>query len=221
MRQPRRFGLEGPKGDFESMRRPRAGFVTPHSVGLGSRSGGITTAPRGASLDWDWARCPRPRKRGPGDRNRRKWSAERRPSVAQTEGTRLARRVGPPRRPLKGSRKPLRYLGAPLPSGECMTEDRRTRRLDKNTGDDACALHPPLEGEGREQRAKRDASGVGELFDIEDHPTPLAALATLPLQGRVTRGIRPAPYQAFRNDAAPVPAMRPNTAPDIRPEPPG
>src|SRR4029079_15219168 len=50
-------------------------------------------------------------------------------------------------------------------------------------------LHPPLKGEGR--RAAREArceTGWGELCR-KSHPTPLASLATLPLQGRVNEQV--------------------------------
>src|SRR5215813_7847155 len=48
--------------------------------------------------------------------------------------------------------------------------------------------HPPQEGEGRPPERQRTRSGWGEVFSLRVHPTPLAARATLPLQGRVARG---------------------------------
>ena len=46
-----------------------------------------------------------------------------------------------------------------------------------------------------------------------------ADVTAMPSRSAVNAGI--AKSYAFRPFAAPVPAMRPNTAPDIRPEPPG
>jgi hypothetical protein len=49
---------------------------------------------------------------------------------------------------------------------------------------EAYAVHPPLEGEGRRlERSESRRGGVNFVHKI--HPTPLASLATLPLQGRV------------------------------------
>ncbi len=61
---------------------------------------------------------------------------------------------------------------------------------------EAYAVHPPLEGEGRRlERSESRRGGVNFVHKI--HPTPLASLATLPLQGRVNgvRGARGAQGQ--------------------------
>src|SRR6266498_3198208 len=52
--------------------------------------------------------------------------------------------------------------------------------------DDRAAAHPPLEGEGRPpERSGGGRGGVTLRVTLRVHPTPLASLATLPLQGRV------------------------------------
>jgi hypothetical protein len=98
-----------------SMRRPRARLVTLRSGGPGSRSGGMTTALRGASLDWDWHVASSQETRTRGQKSPQVERREAPLRLANGEDT-PRKRVGRPRRPLKGFRKPLRYLGAPLPS---------------------------------------------------------------------------------------------------------
>ena len=50
-------------------------------------------------------------------------------------------------------------------------------------------LLPPSPGGGGSTPSVSDAAGWGEFCRKKVHPTPLASLATLPLQGRVN-GVR-------------------------------
>ena len=163
------FALIGPgPGNRERLgRRPRAGLVTPHSGGPGTRPGGITTPLRGASLDWDRSTCFGRAKARQADEANWRRSLEKKPGRKPGNadpGTEIAANGAPrgafPSRKREGhasqacraatpvaqgvSQTPA-FLGAPLP----LTGERRTTACPgpvKNTGDDACLLHPPLEG---------------------------------------------------------------------------
>ncbi len=48
-------------------------------------------------------------------------------------------------------------------------------------------LYPPLEGEGRLLEQSESSRGGVKVLQTTVHSTPLASLATLPLQGRVKK----------------------------------
>ena len=125
------------------VRRPRAGFVTPHSGGPGTRSGGIRTAPPGARLDWDWHSASSQETRTRGQKSPQ-WSAEGRPSArAKRKGhaSQACRAAAPA---AQGASQAPASLGAPLPSLGAKGRPRHdgVPRAAKNRGDGACPFGP-------------------------------------------------------------------------------
>ena len=119
---------------------PAGGFVPRTREASGPRSCGITTAPRGASLDWDWQGSPRPRKRGPGDLKSppvERREAPLRRSQGEADTPRKACRAAAPA--AQEVSQTSAFLGAPLPRSGAEMERRRPRAA-KNRGDDARAL---------------------------------------------------------------------------------
>ena len=113
---------KGPVGDRRSVRRLRAGFVPPPPGRPGTRSGGITTALRGARWTGTGPLASSQETRTQGEKSPR-WSAGRRPHIVRCAAR---RKTGAP-------------SGAPSPRhfGRREKPDDGVPRAAKNRGDDA------------------------------------------------------------------------------------
>ena len=142
-------------------RRPRAGLVSRHSGGPGTRSGGTRTAPQGAC--WTGTgNAPRPRKRGPGDLKSPQWSAERRLSAIASGGDTPRKRVGRFRQPPRGAiASAPRFPALRFPSGR-RRGNTGVPRAAKNRGDDACPRLSRWQCAGWHAEARRAKAGAAK-----------------------------------------------------------
>jgi hypothetical protein len=202
MRQPRRFG-SGPPGSVDAApaggarnpalgrsRDPTGGHYDPSVrslTGLGPLQGFVDGPRRDKAMSRTGAADRKQtgagtRKRGPGDRNRRRWSAERRPfRRSQGEGGTPRKRAGRLRQPLKEPRKLLRFLGAPLPSqgSRGRRDDRPTRGRAKNTGDGAWLAAPTCPPNPRLDRGKAEAQAQAKAGCLTTESVKSGAQQTL------------------------------------------